>query len=87
LRQRATLTSATIVDVTTGEELGRSDAAELMTVGQRRGVRPGRDGERRYVSRVDLVAGRVEVGRLEEIMVSSLSLDGASLTFARGPLR
>jgi len=86
LRQRATLTSATIVDVTTGEELGRSDAAELMTVGQRRGVRPGRDGERRYVSRVDLVAGRVEVGRLEEIMVSSLSLDGASLTFARGPL-
>ena len=87
LRQRATLTSATIVDAVTGEELGVNDAAELMTVGQRRGVLPGRDGEKRYVSRVDLVAKRVEVGRLNEILISSLHLDEASLTFARGTLR
>jgi tRNA-specific 2-thiouridylase len=86
LRQRATLTSATIVDATTGEELGRSDAAELMTVGQRRGVLPGRDGERRYVSRVDLAAGRVEVGRLDEIMVSALELDAGSLSFTNRAL-
>ena len=86
LRQRATLTAATIVDATSGEVLGRSDAAELMTVGQRRGVLPGRDGERRYVSRVDLAAGRVEVGRLEEILVSSFALDATSLNFAREPL-
>jgi len=87
LRQRATLTSATIVDAVTGEELGVNDAAELMTLGQRRGVLPGRDGEKRYVSRVDLVAKRVEVGRLNEILISSLHLDEASLTFARGTLR
>ena len=86
LRQRLTA-SATIVDAVTGEELGVNDAAELMTVGQRRGVLPGRDGEKRYVSRVDLVAKRVEVGRLNEILISSLHLDEASLTFARGTLR
>lgn len=83
LRQRATLTSATIVDSVTGEELGECAAAELMTVGQRRGVLPGRGGEKRYVSRVDLGAQRVEVGRLEEILISSLGLDENSLTFAR----
>jgi tRNA U34 2-thiouridine synthase MnmA/TrmU len=81
LRSRAELTSATIVDVRSGEALGTSAAAELMTVGQRRGVLPGRDGEKRYVSRVDLVAKRVEVGRLEEIMVTALVLDEASLSF------
>jgi tRNA-specific 2-thiouridylase len=83
LRQRATLTSATIVDALTGEELGQSTAAELMTVGQRRGVLPGRDGQKRYVARVDLAAQRVEVGRLEEILVSSIDLEENSLTFAR----
>jgi tRNA-specific 2-thiouridylase len=87
LRQRAALTSAMIVDAVTGEELGESAAAELMTVGQRRGVLPGRDGEKRYVSRVDLVAKRVEVGRLEEILISSLNLDERSMTFARATLR
>jgi tRNA U34 2-thiouridine synthase MnmA/TrmU len=61
-------------------------AAELMTVGQRRGVLPGRDGEKRYVSRVDLVAKRVEVGRLDEILISSLELDGSSLSFAHDAL-
>jgi tRNA-specific 2-thiouridylase len=86
LRQRATLTSAAIVDVTTGEELGHSDAAELMTVGQRRGVLPGRDGERRYVARVDLGAGRVEVGRLEQILVSALELDANSVSFTHDAL-
>jgi tRNA-specific 2-thiouridylase len=86
LRQRGPLTSATIVDAVSGEELGHNDAAELMTVGQRRGVLPGRDGEKRYVSRVDLVAKRVEVGRLEEILITSLHLDEASLSFARSDL-
>jgi len=86
LRQRATLTTATIVDTVTGEELGENSAAELMTVGQRRGVLPGRDGEKRYVSRIDLVAKRVEVGRLDEIMITSLDLDDQSLTFSRESL-
>lgn len=83
LSQRAVLTPATIVDRASGEVLGTSDAAELMTVGQRRGVTPGRGGERRYVARVDLAARRVEVARLEEILVSILSLDSSSVSFVR----
>lgn len=82
LRQRATLTTASIVDVTTGEQLGESAAAELMTVGQRRGVLPGRDGEKRYVSKIDLANQRVEVGRLDEILVTSLAFDERSLSFS-----
>jgi len=87
LRQRAELTTATIVDSRSGEVLGESSAAELMTVGQRRGVLPGRDGERRYVSRVDLANRRVEVGPLDEILISTLALDESSMSFAHEPKR
>jgi len=54
LRSRINLTPATIVDRRSGEELGQTPAAELMTIGQRRGVLPGRDGEKRYVAKVDI---------------------------------
>ena len=86
LRSRIALTSADIVDRASGEVLGRTPAAQLVTVGQRRGVMPGRDGQRRYVASVDLARGRVEVGGLEDILVRSLRLDDASLSFARGAL-
>ena len=82
LRQRLTVTPATIVDRSTGDVLGTVDAAQLVTVGQRRGVVPGRDGEKRYVAKVDLAANRVEVGRLDEVMVSALALDASSITFS-----
>jgi tRNA-specific 2-thiouridylase len=81
LRQRVTLTRATIVERTTGEVLGETDAAELMTVGQRRGIAPGRDGEKRYVAHVDVARGRVDVGRLEDVLITSLSLVESSLSF------
>ena len=86
LRSRIALTSADIVDRASGEVLGRTPAAQLVTVGQRRGVTPGRDGQRRYVASVDLTRGRVDVGGLEDILVRSLRLDDASLSFARGAL-
>ncbi len=86
LRERLTATPASIVDRSTGELLGEVDVAEAITVGQRRGVAPGRDGERRYVVRVDLAARRVEVDRLAAAMVSRVALDAASLTFAREAL-
>lgn len=86
LRQRIVLTPATIVDAISGDEIGVTEAAELMTVGQRRGVLPDRDGERRFVSRVDLVGHRVEVGRLDDILISSIRLDPASLSFAHETL-
>lgn len=86
LRERIAVTPAMIVDFETGETLGDVEVAELVTVGQRRGVAPGRDGERRYVTRVDLSARRVEVGRLADVMVTELRLDAASLSFAHEPL-
>jgi tRNA-specific 2-thiouridylase len=86
LRQRVTLTPATIIDRVTGEALGETAAAELMTVGQRRGILPGRDGEKRYVAHVDVLAGRVEVGRLEDVLITRLNLDEASLSFTHQEL-
>jgi tRNA-specific 2-thiouridylase len=86
LRSRIELTPAKIVDRKTGEVLGETPVAELMTVGQRRGVLPGRDGERRYVASVDIAAQRIEVGRLDEILISTILLDEASLTFSHGEL-
>ncbi|MBU6516326.1 MAG: tRNA 2-thiouridine(34) synthase MnmA [Acidobacteriota bacterium] len=82
LRSRMELTAAQLVDRESGEVVGHTDAAELMTVGQRRGVVPGRDGVRRFVARVDLGARRVEVGRLQDVMVTRLALSSASVTFA-----
>jgi tRNA-specific 2-thiouridylase len=82
LRGRIDVTAAEIVDRLTGEVLGETQAAELMTIGQRRGVLPGRDGEKRYVAKVDLAAQRVEVGRLDEILITTIHLDEPSLTFS-----
>jgi tRNA-uridine 2-sulfurtransferase len=83
LRSRIALTPATLVDRASGEVVGETDAVELVTVGQRRGVLPGRDGVKRYVASVDVASRRVEVGTLDEVMISSLSLDQGSVTFAR----
>jgi len=86
LRQRIAFTPATIIDVASGEEVGATGAAELMTVGQRRGVLPGRDGAKRYVSKVDIGERRVEVGRLDDVLITTIHLDADSLTFAHEPL-
>ena len=86
LRSRIPVTSATIVDRSTGDVLGTVEAAELVTVGQRKGVAPGRDGARRYVASVDLGGGRVEVGRLDEVVVRRVSLDGASVIIRGAPV-
>ena len=86
LRSRLELTPAQVVDRSTGDVLGVVDAAELITVGQRRGVAPGLDGQRRFVAKVDLAAHVVEVGRLDEVLVGRLDLDESSLTFARDAL-
>lgn len=87
LRQRIDFTKAKIVDRATGEVVGETDAAELMTVGQRRGVLPARDGEKRYVAKVDIVGRRVEVGRLEDVLITAIPLDESSLSFAHEPLK
>jgi len=87
LSSRLALTPATVVDRESDEVLGEVAAAELVTVGQRRGVATGRDGEARYVSRVDLAARRVEVGRRDEVAVATLALEPATITSSRRALR
>ena len=87
LGQRIEFTPAKIIDRTTGEVVGETDAAELMTVGQRRGVLPGRDGQKRYVAKVDIRERRIEVGRIEDVLISTLPLDSSSLTFSHEPLK
>jgi tRNA-uridine 2-sulfurtransferase len=86
LSSRIDLTAAEIIDRESGQVVGSTRAAELLTVGQRRGVMPGRDGTKRFVARVDLPARRVEVDRLENIEESLIDLDTASFTVARGQL-
>jgi tRNA-specific 2-thiouridylase len=59
-----------------GETLGRVEALELLTVGQRRGLgfAAGSPPERRYVLNVDLVNRSATVGTLEELLVDAVGL-------------
>jgi tRNA-specific 2-thiouridylase len=84
LRTRIELTTARVVDSDTGADVGELPAAELVTVGQRRGIAPGRDGERRYVKSVDLAARQVTISRLEDIVTRTVHLDDTDLHFIRG---
>ena len=62
LGDRVELHPGRLVDHVTGDDLGRVDAVELVTVGQRRGMGHGTDGRRRFVTSVDVPARRVTVG-------------------------
>lgn len=64
LHSRVAFTPGRVVDRSTGAELGRVDAVELVTVGQRRGVGlPGGDGTPRYVTDVNVATATITVGR------------------------
>ena len=78
LAPRLTLSSAVVVDRATGDTIGAVPAAQLVTVGQRRGIAAGRDGERRFVTHVDLQRGRIEVDRLDAILVREIPIDERS---------
>jgi tRNA-uridine 2-sulfurtransferase len=75
---RAQLTPARVVDVTDGSELGEVPAAQLVTVGQRRGVARGRDGRARFVVDVDVDAARVLVAPLDDALTDELALETGS---------
>jgi len=81
LRSRVGLRPGRVVD-TSGEVLGRVDATELVTVGQRRGLGIG-GGAPRYALSVDPAAGTVVVGDLDELMADSVELTG--ITWVDGP--
>lgn len=88
LAGRIALTRARVVDAD-GTELGEVDAAELVTVGQRRGIARGRDGAARYVTRVDVAGARVEVAPAAAASRTRVALIPGSLTLreaAAGPV-
>jgi tRNA-specific 2-thiouridylase len=86
LRRRLEVHPAEVVDGRTGETVGEVEAAELVTVGQRRGMGHGTDGRRRYVVAVDLAGRRVTVGDAEEATTRRVLLDPATLTWVDAPL-
>ncbi len=83
LGDRIPLHPGRVVD-TSGHEVGRVPAIELVTVGQRRGVSAG-GGEKRYALSVDVAERRVVAGTDAELMVDRLSI--AALTWTAEPAR
>jgi tRNA-uridine 2-sulfurtransferase len=82
LSRRMPFTPATVVD-TDGGPIGRVDAIELVTVGQRRGVTGG-GGTRRYVTAVDRASATVTVGPVEALLTAAVSVPG--LQWLDGPV-
>jgi len=70
---------------TGGEELGEVAALELVTVGQRRRLGQSAHSlpERRYVVDVDLDLGTATLGRLDDLLVREVLVEG--VRWARGP--
>jgi tRNA-specific 2-thiouridylase len=79
LGDRIPLHPARLVDLVTGEEMGKVPAVELVTVGQRRGIGdPHAGGERRYAVHVDVAGATVTVGTLGDLMDDRLFLAAMS---------
>jgi tRNA-specific 2-thiouridylase len=74
LGDRLDLAGARTVD-RTGAPVGSVDAVQLVTIGQRRGVAPGRDGRPRYVLDVDVDGSTVVVGTADELQCDALVVD------------
>jgi tRNA-uridine 2-sulfurtransferase len=77
LGDRIPLRPGRVVD-TAGAEVGRVDAVELVTVGQRRGLAPGRDGHPRYALHVDVDAATVTVGPAEDLLDDTVEVDAVA---------
>jgi tRNA-specific 2-thiouridylase len=82
LGRRVAFTAATVVDAD-GGVVGRVDALELVTVGQRRGVTGG-GRPRRYVTGVDRATATVRVGSSDELLTDRLAVEG--LRWVDGPV-
>ncbi len=81
LGDRIALHPGRVVD-TAGTEIGRVDAVELVTLGQRRGLGAA-VGERSYAVDVDVAAATVTVGSADDLLTESQALD--AITFV-GPV-
>jgi tRNA-uridine 2-sulfurtransferase len=76
---------ADVVNVA-GEAVGSVEAIELVTIGQRRGMGHGSDGQRRYVVAVDVPSRRVTVGGAAAALTSAVTLARTSVTWVDRPL-
>lgn len=85
LGERLELHPATLIDLGSGREVGRTDAVELVTVGQRRGMGHDR-GRRRYAARVNVAKRRVMVGTADEVVHHEVPLQSGSVTWVADPL-
>ncbi|MGH9188474.1 MAG: tRNA 2-thiouridine(34) synthase MnmA [Acidimicrobiales bacterium] len=74
LGPRIPLHPGRVVDVT-GATLGRVDAVELVTVGQRRGLGTGGGGDRRYAVAVDAARATVVAGGLDDLRTGGVRLE------------
>jgi tRNA-specific 2-thiouridylase len=74
LERRLDLHPARVVDEG-GRDLGRVDAVELVTVGQRRGLGLPGGGVPRYVTHVDVPAATVRVGPEPDLLAHEVVLD------------
>jgi tRNA-specific 2-thiouridylase len=77
LRNRLGEQPGSVVDATTGREVGRHDGAYAFTVGQRRGLDlsvPAADGRPRFVLGVEPAARRVVVGPRELLATRELAV-------------
>jgi tRNA-uridine 2-sulfurtransferase len=77
LGDRIPLRSARVVDQT-GKQIGSTDAVELVTIGQRRGLGVS-GGDRRYVVDVDVENAVVTMGDREALLRSEVSLHTVTL--------
>ncbi len=73
LGNRIPLRPARIVD-TSGQLIGETDAIELVTVGQRRGLGQLGAPEARYVLGVDVESSTVTIGTSDELLVDEVTL-------------
>lgn len=74
---RIELHAGSVVDAE-GTEVGSVDAVELVTVGQRRGLKLGGGAQRRFVTRVDIPTRTVTVGDPEDLLAATVTLEGLS---------
>jgi tRNA-specific 2-thiouridylase len=85
LGDRIPLHPGRVVD-TAGRPVGTVDAVELVTVGQRRGLSGGGDGDRRFAVSVDTTTRTVVVGSADDLLVDSVRLTDQTWSWPHGPL-
>jgi tRNA-uridine 2-sulfurtransferase len=79
LADRIALHEAEVVDVE-GRPVGRVDAVELVTIGQRRGLGVSGSGDRVFAVAVDVPRRRVTVGAADDLLTSEVPLRDLSWT-------